>query len=391
MKKISLLFSYIFIFLVSCIEPYIPPVVNAKGLLVVNGHAYVDFKTCDILLSRSQAVNSKEPAQPELAAKVTLEDNFNQSFSLNEIEDGHYFASNLNLEYGKNYRLKIITSDGKQYISTFVEALKAPVIEKINFQPDRLNEQNKVQNWKINIDAKDDNITNKYYRINYVETWEYRAFFQSSMFYFNEGSVIEYKFRNNPNEIYKCWKSDSSNKILTYSTENLTQNFISKFQIQDVEVSSKKFNNYYSILAKITAITKDEYLYWEDLKKNSQSTGSIFDPQPSKITGNFVNLNDKNDPVLGFFSPYSISQKRETKSNLDLKDTPPVRIFDSDCGESTIATDGGGQATRDGFLILRENRDRTGVLQGYFVATQSCADCRLIAPKGTNTKPSFMP
>jgi hypothetical protein len=66
----------------------------------------------------------------------------------------------------------------------------------------------------------------------------------------------------------------------------------------------------YSILVKQYALTEDGYHYYQILKKNTESLGSIFDAQPSELTCNFHSLQDPTEIVIGFFSASSVVQKR---------------------------------------------------------------------------------
>jgi hypothetical protein len=57
------------------------------------------------------------------------------------------------------------------------------------------------------------------------------------------------------------------------------------------------------------AITEDAFKYYEDLKKNTEGLGSIFDPQPSLTTGNIRCLSNPAERVLGFVSASTVSAK----------------------------------------------------------------------------------
>ncbi len=388
--------KYIYILIVfalSCVEQYTPPTLSNKGLLVVNGTAYVETGTCAIQLTRTQTINSKENPTPELNADVVLEEEFGNNFKLNDNKNGNYVATNLSLSYGKKYRLKIKLENGKNYVSTFLATYKSPPIKNINFEPSE--EKNVIGNvdyWDINIDADDPETRNKYYAIDYIETWEYRSPLKSTIYLDNRFGLTQILYRDDPDELHKCWKTDSSKSILIYNTLNLNENKISEFKINKINVSTKKLNNAYSSLVRLTTISQEEYRYLENLKKNSELTGSIFDSQPSKVIGNFLNLEDKKDNALGFFAVHSLSQKRTTKKNTDLPNTEVISIQSEDCFPTSIDDNQGIDAILQGYILLSFKIDPfTGKIIGYYRAQQDCADCRLVLPKGTNIKPDYMP
>lgn len=387
------IFCILVICIFGCVENYTPPTISSTGLLVVNGSAFIETKTCAIQLTRTQDINSKLNPTPELDAIVSLEDNVGNIYNLENKKNGNYIATNLTLNYNTKYRLKIKTADQKVYVSAYSSTLKSPAIQNINFEPSE--EKDAIENvafWNINIDANDTETKNKYYKINYIETWEYRSPLKSTLVFSDRNGFITINFRRNQDELFKCWKSDSNKAVLIYSTLNLNSSNISKFKINKVEVGTKKLNNAYSILVNLNTISQDEYKYWEDLKKNSELTGSIFDPQPSQVFGNVTNIADKKDNILGYFSVHSLSQKRITKLNSDLPNTEVVSTKTSDCFLTPIGLNEAGQATKEGYLLLSYRYDPlTGQIIGYFRGQQDCADCRLVAPKGTNNKPTFMP
>lgn len=387
---------YFFLITVSCIDPYVPPVIVSKGILVVNGHIYIEEKACKIQLARSQAITSKEAAVPELGAIISAEDIDGNLYTLAELGNGAYATFSNDFNYDVKYKLNIKTADGKKYESTFVSALKSPAIDTIYFEKGTTQEASEfsnalLQNWLVTLNANDPETRNKYYRFEFTETWEYRAYFISKYEYRPPNPlIIAPSIRNQL--IYNCWKTDSTKTILTYSTENLNQNLISKFKLNSIPISSKKLDHSYSVESKIYAISKDEYTYWENLKKNSQSTGSVFDPQPSQITGNMKSLSDKEDLILGYFSPYSVSKFRRTIVSTDLN---PVSFNkdNSDCkdGLNTIKPEEIANPSREGKLFIEKLYNQTGVFIGYSVTDARCADCRLVSPFGSIFKPPYMP
>ncbi|MFK7923018.1 MAG: DUF4249 domain-containing protein [Bacteroidia bacterium] len=58
-------------------------------------------------------------------------------------------------------------------------------------------------------------------------------------------------------------------------------------------------------------ISEQEFNYWSQVDLLLNRSGSLFDPPPGSIKGNMYDLEDKNQPVLGFFSVAGASYKRQ--------------------------------------------------------------------------------
>ncbi len=68
--------------------------------------------------------------------------------------------------------------------------------------------------------------------------------------------------------------------------------------------------NRYSILVKQYALTPDAFNFYQNLKTNTEQLGSIFDAQPSEISGNIHNVNNANEPVIGYMSITNVQSLR---------------------------------------------------------------------------------
>ncbi|HEY4196083.1 MAG TPA: DUF4249 family protein, partial [Mucilaginibacter sp.] len=58
------------------------------------------------------------------------------------------------------------------------------------------------------------------------------------------------------------------------------------------------------------ALTADAFNFYTNLKKNTEQLGSIFDAQPSEISGNIHAVNNPTEPVIGYISAGNIASKR---------------------------------------------------------------------------------
>jgi hypothetical protein len=109
----------------------------------------------------------------------------------------------MNLNPASKYRLRIRTTDSKEYLSAFVSLIQTPAIDSITWAPI----DNGVQ---IYVNTHDPANKTWFYRWDFQETWEYHSAFSTSLIYRND--VMQSR---TPEEtkIYTCWKNASSTGI----------------------------------------------------------------------------------------------------------------------------------------------------------------------------------
>ena len=290
MRKISLFISYLFLFSVSCVDPYkMPDIPFDAGILVIDGFINSSNGTITtIKLSRSTPLDYAGKLRSELKAKVTLEGSDNSSMNLAEKGNGVY-ENSLVIHQQLKYRMRIKTLGGKEYLSDFVEVKKTPPIDSVTFQLDKSNNGLQIQ---VNTHDAESKARNYFWE--YVETW------QSSAECFVQGPI----------QTFTCWNTASSSKILSFSTKRFEQDVVSRFPINFIDANSPKQYFTYSILVKQYAVTEDARDYLQQLKNNTEKLGSIFDAQPTQLTGNFYSLQDHDEPVLGYLQVQNVTEKR---------------------------------------------------------------------------------
>src|SRR5262249_13258380 len=113
--------------------------------------------------------------------------------------------------------------------------------------------------------------------------------------------AVAYKYPDHHEDttIYKCWSTLASSSIILGSTEKLTTNVVF-LPVQYIEPHSEKLSVLYSLNLRQYAISHDEYLFLQKMKKNTEQLGTIFDPQPSQISGNVHCLTDPGETVIGY-------------------------------------------------------------------------------------------
>jgi len=76
-------------------------------------------------------------------------------------------------------------------------------------------------------------------------------------------------------DLQRCWKNITSTDIIINSTEKLESDIIQKFPINFVSLETDRLSYRYSILVKQYCLTRDAYVFWDQLKKTLTSTRRV--------------------------------------------------------------------------------------------------------------------
>jgi hypothetical protein len=254
-----------------------------------------------IKVSRTVLVNSKVTANPEGGDVVTVENAQGTVLTLKEIVKGTYVSPPVSLDNTKQYRLRIKTTGGKVYLSDLVDAKISPPIDSIGYN---------VQGAGIQIYANthDPNNNSHYYKYTFRETWQYNAMYKSNYIFSYKDTSMH--LRTPAQQVYSCFGSDTSAHTVLSSTAALGQDVAYQVPVTTIDGTSEKIETKYSILLRQQVITRQAYDFYQNLKKNTEDLGNIFDAQPSLLVGNMHNLADAAEPVIGYISAGTTQQKR---------------------------------------------------------------------------------
>lgn len=376
----------------SCRKSFTPSVIaSPNSYLVVEGLINTGDDSTLIKLSYTVKLNDKVSTHPENNAQVAVESDNGSTYPLAETATGTYGVPPLHLPASRKYRVRIKTSGNKEYVSDFIEVKVTPPIDSISYRI-------KADGLQINANAHDITNNTRYYRWDYEETYQFHVRFDSK-YKSNGDTVLRRDLIND--QIYRCWRSDTSSTIVLASTTKLTSDVLSQAPITFVASNSEKVTEKYSILLKQYALTKEAFQFWENLQKNTQQLGSIFDAQPSQLIGNIHNVADASEPVIGYMSAGTVSKLRIFIPNSSL---PPqwTALDMSDCLLESFYF-----RHIEGSLIVNDenfyfNYNKPGPhslyipintievpfqgVVGHTGALPSCADCTL---RGSNKPPAY--
>ncbi len=358
-----------------CKKPYAPKAITAdNNFLVVDGVINTAAsETTVISLTRTSKLGDTFTIRPVFFARVAIESNSGEQYLLSQGDSGRYQSAPLNLNPANQYRLDIFTNDGNHYQSDFLTPIQTPEIDSLTWRQDK--------DVTVYVNSHDPSGNSRYYRWEYLETWEYRAFYESVLGVENRRIF----YRDSTNQAYRCWENAPSTNIVLGSSVKLTDDVISEVPLLVVPENSVKINFRYSVLAKQYSLSKEAYNYWQILKKNTQELGSLFGAQPSQLSGN-LHLVEGNSPiVIGFISASSSTSKRLIIDNSQLDNW---QGFPSEIGCEVLF----------GFIdpndYLNFTWPDTTYVPLYFitgggmaVVKKQCTNCMLYG--GTNQKPAY--
>ena len=387
----------------SCIEQFDPKLdeYESDGLIVVEGQITDEVGPFRVKLSKTFEVDNMQLyGQPVLGADVQIFDDKGNQYPLFYAVEGWYETENKTLRgvVGNTYTLNITLADGTQYESTPVLMQDVPEIGSIYFKDENRFHFDgygyKVDEKWLNIlvDSKDPTGQTKYWKWEFEETWEVIMPKDSARLIMAGGGfiVVNLEFmRGNirygwDNKKDTCWVTIPSTSILVESTSRNSINEVKQFCINSIAPNDDRLHIKYSILVKQTALCKELYDYWKQLKDFNEESGSIYDKVPSQVYGNIRCCNSSAN-ALGYFSASAIKTKR-------IFITPH---------EHDIATEGAYE--RCGYdapwpwlvyygTVVASKRN-PGLVGAEIWSTDWCSDCRLYAremPGGSTSKrPDF--
>jgi hypothetical protein len=371
----------LFVLLGSCKDKYTAPVhIPASGYLVVEGFINAGSGSTDFTLTRATGLDSPY-VLPEAGASVSVESGDGSQYPLTEKGNGSYSIDQLPLDLNQQYRVRIKTTDGKEYLSDLTSVKITPPVDSVSWKA----EDGGV---RIFVTTHDPANNSRYYQWNYVETWEYASAFVSTLEYLGGGLFGD---RPDLDQVHVCYISDLSTSISIGSTAKLNDDLMFEYPLTFVPyLTSNKLSRKYSILVKQHALTKEWYEWKEKVKKNTEQLGSIFDAQPSDISGNIHCVSNPGEPVIGYVGCTSETEKRIFIRRSEL---PPIVVHTGyeQCVPDTIPN-----AEPDimnyfesgvNLPIMPVYSSRGPGIIGYTGASGYCVDCR--EQGGVTAKPDF--
>lgn len=282
----------------SCTEPYQFEVNDYEKILIVQGIITNQDGPYEVKLSRTLPLAIDDDSLIyETGALVTISDNSGNLEIFQEVSPGVYKSSTGGMkgELGKEYTLAIYTSDGVEYESDPVILRPVPEIDSVyatyrenySFEEDKI-----IRGVDINVDTKEWENDDFYFKWDYVETWKIIPPFEKM------GEVIT-----------PCWQIDYCDKIVIENPSSFSVNKLEQQPIIYLSENSPKPHYGYSVLINQYSINESVFQFWRMVKETKEN-GSLFDNIPYNPICNIHCCNNGNTKVIGYFDASSVSSKR---------------------------------------------------------------------------------
>jgi len=396
MMKKSMILLVAALCAVSCVFSFSPEVDGTYGTLVIEGDILVGDMT-KVTLSRTAPINNPNKKMDSFEAKVWVEDESGNQYYGEQVSDSvqdgestvssqKYEIDTQTLSKDKKYRLCVSDlTNARDYCSEFNSVCKAPSIDGLSYI---CREERDVLNIAISAHAEE----GSYFRWTYVEDWEFHTFYRSTLKYeppvpstnwwqpTGSGKVLEMVY---PENTYYCWRHNESSEIMIFSTENQSDDKIEELEFLSIDREDRRISYIYHIDVYLEPITKDAYLYWDNIRKNSEYKGDLFTPNPSEMIGNIRCVQNSSEVVIGYINVASCAHKDMyvLDSEADFWKDPDIHINDSFELKQSQWYDYYSQ----GFLPY--TNQIPGDMSTTYWSYNRCVDCRALG--GTKDRPDF--
>jgi len=401
-KKVKrlLIFLLLFCSVCTCIDPYSPKLNGFKSFLVVDALLTNENRAYYVKLSRTKEVQN-EQTEMVSGASVSIRNNDGNNILLQEISTGIYITDSLTFkgETGNSYTLNIKTREGTEYESESCLMYPVQQIDTIYYSKDQeiINNGSETNDGiRIFVDSRSGE-GSKYFRWAYTEWWKFSIPYPKQYDYINKNDIP-------PVALVKrtCWNSNSSDEILIQSTESRLIDRIEKEPVLFIASGkSDRLLIQYCIQVRQLSLSKSEFEFWDQMNQIHETGGDIFEKQPFSIISNIHNINNPDEPVLGYFQVSAVDQKKIYITARDISELD-IPTYHYDCerieagtGDYPPSQNPANQMTFDkiynlyilsGYEFVEPIYDLMWNLNKLVFSKPACTDCTL---NGNLKEPDF--
>ena len=317
LRRFFLVIVASFLSIFACVEPFDPKLQSEAKRLVIESQLTTKLDYQYVYLTYDAPYNSDVSVFKDYVAdaKITLRDNLGNEFAFyddpiqnNYIKapTGYNYRSvdKIQLVVGRTYQLFVETFDKKKYASTPEKVTAVPKIEKVTADFNEIIPPAYLKTergeYKITVNVKDTPSEKNYYKWDWysVKKLDWCGEFSVR----NAGGSTSY--------VQPCCGGCYEKTVCTNCLELENDRLIdgNSFNRYITKIPFDNTNNYYLVINQYS-ITENAYKFWNTVKEQSKSSGGLFDPTPKSIKGNFRNINNATEEVLGYFTVSDIHEE----------------------------------------------------------------------------------
>lgn len=275
-------FLWILFFATGCIDPFAVQITEQPEQYVVYGRITDQEPPYKVVISKTSNYSRNIDGFTQYISEATVQvcDNLGNCIPFFEMAKGQY-ETTLQAPrgiVGRFYHVEIVTKEGARIESKEEELIASPPITAVYYEYDINSVQ--LDGFQAYLDTNDPANEKNYYK------WETTSYYPYSTQCF--------------------YKIEGASYPLIASDQNTNGNSLSRVFLRDVTFNRR---DYFVVEAHQFALSQEAYQFWNEIKKQVDATGSIFDPPPSYIRGNLFHPDDEGKNVLGYFMVAGVSVK----------------------------------------------------------------------------------
>ena len=369
----------------SCEEPFtleIDPKYNEQ--LVVDGMITNEPGPYTVSLSLSSPLGTNQ-FFPLSGYQVFIEEENGVSELLVESENGVYISSADGIQgiEGEKYRVRIQSPDGKNYQSDYEILQPALPIQEVYYEVEYTSVDYfpfDLPGYRFYVDGGEAQQDTLYLMWNLEETWEYESDFKIFYSYYDR---IVHPVQN-IDTLKTCWATRAVNGFYFFTTEGFSSPEVVNYPLHIVNTDTRKLSIRYSLLTRQMTLTRNAYKYWQKTVEQSTENDQLYTKQPFQVHGNVYNINNPEEPVLGYFATAGISSIRIFVN----RPPPTIEMYYQECFLSEndyfrygSMFNGPGPDASDPIYVTEDEQGARAVPH------PACLDCRMRG--GKLEKPDF--
>ena len=293
----------------SCVYPFEAELDGESGTFVIEGDVLIG-EVMNVKLSYTAPINGSGLFTAPEKASVWVEDDKGGHYPGTPAHSDRYHPGEFTVDMTKadpslKYRLRVDNLETyRSYASSWQAVCRAPQIDSLSYIVDE-------EKSKLNIALSMHSQSGSYFKWSYREDWEYHSEYSAKIKYlppvrltdtWNQGYGLVVDIVYPEKNHYYCWNYAYSSEIMLFSTESQTEDRFVDLEFHTIPRDNKRISVLYHIDVQLEPITKEAYLYWDNIKNNSEYNGNLFAPNPSEMVGNIRCLNDTTELVMGFIN-----------------------------------------------------------------------------------------
>lgn len=327
----------LFLFSVSCIDPYNVEIEEGQQLLTIDGMVTTGPGPHVIKLTKSDTYGSiyEGLIRPVQGATLIVRDDQGRVIFLEENKDtrGTYETPvNFSAELGRSYTLQIQLVTGEVYSSLPERVESVPEIKNLSIETVQIPVEGETlfrSGTQIFAELEDPgDQKNFYFWRNAESTFVLET--RPDLYVIRSPNAPP---QSAPKECcYICYQTENvGNQGIFIAQDENFNGLTTKIPVAFIEDNGRRLVNTFRTDIKQISVSAEAYRFLRLVKQQTEISGSVFDPPPASIRGNMISLDNPDEVVLGYFMAGGEARKRIYIEHSDLTFNQPRDIIPDDC------------------------------------------------------------